>query len=305
MTNIFIGEYIKKRRKELGLSQEKLCDGICDPVTLSRIENGRQTPGRSRINALLQRLGMPDDRYYALASKSELEIEALKKQIIACSVLEQPEDGFEKIEELERLVEKDDLLTRQFILRSKILLGQFDGRYPPEKALEMLMEALRLTAPKIDLEEINEGLYTFDEIKIINQIACIYSDTGQRKKALDIYRQTLKYIRKHYQEVLTSNALLQLILYNYARELGLAKCYVESIELAQECIHACVQYGHYQELPGSIAVMAECYYFMSEKEKSADCYLQAYHIYRAIGDKKNENLMKKEAKERLGLVLGD
>lgn len=54
MTNVFLGEYIKQRRLDLGLTQEQLCDGICEPMTLSRLENGKQTPSRNRINALLR-----------------------------------------------------------------------------------------------------------------------------------------------------------------------------------------------------------------------------------------------------------
>jgi len=76
MKNVFLGEYIKQRRLDLGLTQEQLCDGICEPMTLSRLENGKQTPSRNRINALLQRLGLPDDRYFALLSKNELEMYA-------------------------------------------------------------------------------------------------------------------------------------------------------------------------------------------------------------------------------------
>ena len=82
MKNVFLGEYIKQRRLDLGLTQEQLCDGICEPMTLSRLENGKQTPSRNRINALLQRLGLPDDRYFALLSKNELEMEALQKEIV-------------------------------------------------------------------------------------------------------------------------------------------------------------------------------------------------------------------------------
>ena len=42
MKEIFLGEFIKQRRLELGLTQEQLCEGICEPMTISRIENGRQ-----------------------------------------------------------------------------------------------------------------------------------------------------------------------------------------------------------------------------------------------------------------------
>jgi transcriptional regulator with XRE-family HTH domain len=86
MQEVFLGEYIKQRRLELGLTQEELCDGICEPMTISRVENGRQTPSRNRINAILQRLGLPDDRYFALLSKNEMEIAALQREIVSCRV---------------------------------------------------------------------------------------------------------------------------------------------------------------------------------------------------------------------------
>ena len=48
MKNVFLGEYIKQRRLDLGLTQEQLCDGICEPMTLSRLENGKQTRSEER-----------------------------------------------------------------------------------------------------------------------------------------------------------------------------------------------------------------------------------------------------------------
>ena len=97
MQNFFLGDYIKQKRLDLGLTQEQLCDGICEPITLSRLENGKQTPSRNRINALLQRMGLPDDRYFALLSKNELEMEALQKEIVACNVTERVAEGLSLI----------------------------------------------------------------------------------------------------------------------------------------------------------------------------------------------------------------
>lgn len=64
MKEIFLGEVIRRRRIELGLTQEALCEGICEPTTISRFENGRQTPSRNHVKALLFRLGLPDDRFF-------------------------------------------------------------------------------------------------------------------------------------------------------------------------------------------------------------------------------------------------
>ena len=305
MQNFLLGEFIRQRRLDLGLTQEEVCNGICEPITLSRIENGRQTPSRSRINAILQRLDLPDDRYYALLSKDELEIEALEKEIVACNVVWRVEEGFAKIAQLEKLSRPDDHLTQQFILRSKALLGKLIRQYTSEEQLQLLMQAIQLTIPSFSLDEIEGHLYTKDEIKIINQIANVYSDSGNNKKAADIFYQLLKYVRKHYQETITSTGILPLILYNYARVLDLCGRYEEGAQLALEGKDACIKYGHFQLLSGCIEIYAECNHFLGNDAESAKAYRQAYYICQAIGWQKDLEITKQEAKKYLGLEFSD
>ena len=303
MQNFFLGDYIKQKRLDLGLTQEQLCDGICEPMTLSRLENGKQTPSRNRINALLQRMGLPDDRYFALLSKNELEMEALQKEIVACNVTERVAEGFEKLAQFEALAAPDDQIAQQFILSSKVLLGRLDGRYMPREQIGMLMQVIRLTVPRFDLENIESFLYTKDEITIINQIGLAYSDDGQNKKAAEIYYQLLRYVRKHFKETITLIGALPLVLYNYARVLDLCGRYEEGAELAQECRKACIQYGHYQELPRCLEIEAECRHFMGDEEISKELYYQSYYLCKVVEYQVGLEIVKKEAKEYLNLTL--
>lgn len=151
MQNFFPGDYIKQKRMDLGLTQEQLCEGICEPMTLSRLENGKQTPSRNRINALLQRMGLPDDRYFALLSKNELEMEALQKEIVACNVTERVDEGFEKLAQFEQLADPDDQIAKQFALRSREVLGCLAKQYTPQERIDLLMQAIRLTIPRFDV----------------------------------------------------------------------------------------------------------------------------------------------------------
>lgn len=303
MQNFFLGDYIKQKRLDLGLTQEQLCDGICEPMTLSRLENGKQTPSRNRINALLQRLSLPDDRYFALLSKNELEMEALQKEIVACNVTEQVAEGFEKLAQFEALAAPDDQIAQQFALRSRVLLGRLEGRYTPMEQITLLMQAIRLTVPRFDLENIESFLYTKDEITIINQIGLAYSDDGQNKKAAEIYYQLLRYVRKHFKETITLIGVLPLVLYNYARVLDLCGRYEEGAELAQECRKACIQYGHYQELPRCLEIEAECRHFMGDVEISKELYYQSYYLCKVVEYQVGLEIVKKEAKEYLNLTL--
>lgn len=54
----FIGEIIRQKRTELGLKQCQLCEGICEPTTMSRIESGKQMPGLNTLKKLIAAIGI-------------------------------------------------------------------------------------------------------------------------------------------------------------------------------------------------------------------------------------------------------
>lgn len=311
MEQAFLGEYIRQRRMDLGLTQAQLGEGICEPMTVSRLERGKQAPACNTINALLQRLGLPGSRYFALLSKNETDMDALQKEILADTIQfaraakeDRPEirsQALEKIEKLERLMDPDDRITRQYILSARASLGGPDGPYGPEKRLTMLLEAIRLTVPRFDLENIGLLRYSMEETKLINQIAITYEQLGQRRTALDIYRQVLQYIGKHDRELAGFAGHYTMVAHNYAIDLGLEKRYDESIEIAEEGRRVCVKYGNYQFLPGFSAILAECFYFTGNIAQSREEYFQAYYIYRAVGDQRNLDIMRREMRERLGV----
>lgn len=235
---------------ELGLKQNELCQGICEPTTMCRIESGKQTPSLNQLKVLLQRLGLPDERYYAIVSKNEMLISDLQTEIVSSNVFRDPQRGLPKIEELEKIADPDDRPIRQFILRSKVLLGKIENGqivpYTNDEKLDMLFEAIRLTSPNFDIDAICDGLYSVDEVKVINQIALIYSQLEQREKVIDIYRQLLAYIENHFQNTGQFGSLFSLVAFNYARELDLVGRYTEAIEIAEIGWKACVQHKQYR-----------------------------------------------------------
>lgn len=125
MQELFIGETIRLERRKSGQTQEQLCDGLCDPATLSRIETGKQTPSRTLASALLQRLDLPHDRYYAFLSANEAEAEALRTKIDRYTARFYQSLGKEKqqarlevlkhLTRLEAVTEPGDNINRQYI----------------------------------------------------------------------------------------------------------------------------------------------------------------------------------------------
>lgn len=304
MKSFFIGEMIRQRRMELELKQNELCQGICEPTTMCRIESGKQTPSLNQLKVLLQRLGLPDERYYAIVSKNEMLISDLQTEIVSSNVFRDPQRGLPKIEELEKIADPDDRPIRQFILRSKVLLGKIENGqivpYTNDEKLDMLFEAIRLTSPNFDIDAICDGLYSVDEVKVINQIALIYSQLEQREKVIDIYRQLLAYIENHFQNTVQFGSLFSLVAFNYARELDLVGRYTEAIKVSEINWKACVQYEAYYYLPSTIAIIAECYHFLNQDEKSKAYYKQALYLFKAIDNKRGLKIITDDAKKYFG-----
>lgn len=300
-----LGEIIWQRREQLGISQQMVCEGLCTAMTLSRFEKGRQTPSRDCVEAILQRLGLPDDRFYAQLTKRETRLVVLRKEVLACcGRFEQaPEEdrqqahkkALEKLDELDRYVKKGDRINQQFILGVQATLGIV----PNNKRLDILMEAIRLTSPRFDIDHLSNCMYSANEVAVINKIAVSYSRSGQRRKAIDIYRQLLVLFR----ERMPNHKYLPLIAHNYAQYLGLEKRFEESLEVSRLGRQTCIDQGHYYLLPRFLHIEAECHYSMGKVDRSAELYQAAYYIYGATGDKKRRDILKSEASDRLGLML--
>jgi len=313
MKEVFLGEVIRQRRLELGLTQEELCEGICEPMTISRFENGRQTPSRNRIKALLQRLGLPDDRFFGLLSAKEMQISNIEKEITSCHVRfgratpEEKnrirEETFSKHRELESVIDKDDTLSRQLILRSKFLLGTENGPYSLDEGLFILLEAIRMTSPKFDLDKIGHGLYTENEIKLINNMANCYIRAGRHYDAIDILKPLLRYSQTNMKNIPPNRAQIPMIAFNYARELEIVKRFDDAIEIAEYVRRICIDYGVYTSLSGVLMILAECHYHLGDHGKSIELYRQAYYLFKIIEDEHNLAIIKAEAKELLGLDL--
>ena len=314
MREVFLGEYIRQERLKQAITQERLCAGICEPITVSRMENGKQMPSYGRVRAFLQRLGLPDERFYALLSKHESEVKTLEDEIRAdvirferASAEDRPRirtAGLQKLEELEALTEPDDRIARQYIIARRVTLGKPDGPYPPEERLEMLMDALRLTVPNIDLDQIDLGLYSMEETTLLNQIAITYSQMGQRPKAADIYRQLLRYVQKHYSDGMSRYAgKLTLVACNYAHELFKLGRYDDTLKVAELGRKACVEYAHYQFLPLLLHLMGECFFRRGDADRCKEYYRDAYCLYKVIGDEHDRRLLEKDIAEHLGLTF--
>lgn len=308
MNRFMIGEYIRTQREAKEINQDDLCRGICNRSTLSRIERGRQEPSYYTLKVLLQRLGIPEERFQILMGPQEFEIEELQQEIVADNVKHDFSSALKKIERLETLFQAEQQpVLQQFVLRVRALAGyekdgqHFDYDYSTQR--EMLTHALELTCAGINLKNMGRFLLGEDEAKIINQIAITYSEEGNRRQAIEIYRQLIRYVQRNFAGCEVERVLLPLTAYNYSRLLGLECRYEEAIEVAKLGRQCCVKYNRCRMLGGLLLNIACCLHEMGEDERSRELLTQSYYVYKVMEEHRSCKVVQNYAKETFGMEL--
>lgn len=293
-----IGLFIKKKREEQHIRQEDLCRGICDKSTLSRIERGKQEPSSGILGVLLQRLGINEDQLAVLLGPKDFEISDLQKEIVALNSQKEYEKAAEKIRRLEQLVEPTDKITQQFILRCKAL-AYFPEDYPASR--DLLLQALSLTLPDFDFDRISDYLLGIEEVKILNQLANSYSEAGDRRFAIHIYRQLFDDSRKHLLNSEAKVSLFIMLSYNYSRLLGLERRYEEEIEIATLGQQACIQYNKCRLLGGLLLNIACGLHELGKDQESKSKLIDSFYAYRLMGDLTSCDIIKEYAKNTFNI----
>ena len=308
MSNYHIGQYIKKRREELNVNQDALCYGICNRSTLSRIERGRQEPSYQVLKALLQRLGISENRCQILIGPQEFAIVELQREIVADNVKHDFSAALQKIERLEALFQPEQQpILQQFVLRVRALAGyekdgqHFDYDCPTQR--RMLKQAREQTCAGINLENMSGFLLGEDETKIINQIAITYSEEGKHRQAIEIYRQLIRYVESHFPDCEVRQVMLPLTAYNYSTLLGLERRYEEAIEVAELGRQYCVKYNKCRMLGGLLLNIACCLHELGEDKKSGELLIASYYVNKAMERTKSCETVKQYARENLGIEI--
>ncbi len=309
MNRFMIGEYIRTQREAKEINQDDLCRGICNRSTLSRIERGRQEPSYYTLKVLLQRLGIPEERFQILMGPQEFEIEELQQEIVADNVKHDFSSALKKIERLETLFQAEQQpVLQQFVLRVRALAGyekdgqHFDYDYSTQR--EMLTHALELTCAGIHLKNMGRFLLGEDEAKIINQIAITYSEEGNRRQAIEIYHQLIRYVQRNFAGCEIGQIMLPLTAYNYSKILGIEHKYKEAIEVAELGRQCCVKYNKCRMLGGLLLNIACCLHEMGEDERSWELLVDSYYVSKAMEKERSCKVIQQYAKENLGKEIG-
>ncbi|WP_455715370.1 helix-turn-helix domain-containing protein [Anaerosporobacter sp.] len=194
----YIGNLIKGLRESKGISQSKLCRGICDRAALVRIESGKNTPQKLLTDALFQRLGLSINKFGVSYTVAEYKAILLHRDILESLFCEKYDIALEllKLLEKESVSTSPNVILEQFSCVVKIVLAITEGT-DTEEVIELIQKGLKKTFTRFKADEILEYHLHDEEIMLITLLAESLYAQDKRSEAINILFNLIEYLEKN------------------------------------------------------------------------------------------------------------
>lgn len=236
-------DIIRSRRTVLGMSQAELADGICDPVTISRIECGKTKPKRKVQEKLMKKLGMGGESFIAIHQVEHPELAELADKIAVLLNRGASAQAEELFHQLERQIRSDSRYVKQYMMSMKAVILYNLGRISAGEHVAMQKEALYMTVPQMETEKLRGWCFSRQESTIINCMPHSYEKLGKREEMI----QWLDILRTSYENkpfpLEYYSAAYELTMRNLGDLLGNAGEYERAIEASDASIRMGIKTG--------------------------------------------------------------
>ena len=293
-----VGEVIRRTRESMGITQEKLSDGICSVENLSRIETGKVRPNRNTFEKLMERLGRSGEKYLPFVRGEDMETHILRGKIsnlIGNCRYEEVEIILDKLEEK---LDMNDSVNKQYIWRVRALVDYRLKKITGKEARERLEIALRYTLPDYEDGILPNRILTRIEIFTYCNIAVSYAEEGNLEKAILMLRQIERYFQKEKIDSQERAISEVMALANLAQCLGRQGDYIEARSVHEKVKKTCINNKRSSDL------IRELYNIAYDNEKLGKpietCkieLLQAYYVARLCKNITQVNHIRKHVKK--------
>lgn len=258
-----LAEKFRLKRKELGLSQQTLAEGLCEQSQISKIERGHFIPSADILFKLSQRLEVPLDYFF----NEQIEVKSSLsnfKQLSSRLLADRNYDDLEYLYKIEQ--ERNAILStedRMYLEWTKAIVD-FYNHNRHEEAIRSLEKIVATISSK-----------SLVYLKVLNTLSNFYSVVGREQDYEQNYVQLVAlYQTKNfdYQEFLFGYIR---VCYNHAHYLMLKKKYSESVQEALKTIELCKEKQTSYQLAPLLILVGNAGATFLDKEQVKGYYLEA------------------------------
>lgn len=234
------GLAIREARLKAGLSQEKLSEGICSVLSLSRIENGAAGVSPSTFQALMAHAGANSAIYPVFASRTDFDCFYTLKHVRFYLDCWQLDSAYEELDKIEEMHWADNKFYYQewLLLHGKLQFRSGCGSH--QDILTLFSDALKITRPAIDLSDFRHLLLSVNEIELLIALAQEFLYTNQPVVCLEICSQIFTYLSNCQLTFFEKNRLLSEYAIVYVKYLIAAYDYITAQNIAEQYRHQAV-----------------------------------------------------------------
>ena len=190
-------EIIQRTRTLRKMSQETLCEDICTQEELSRVETGKRKLRDKNLNAFMERLNRPQKRVNMIISSRQYKVYELKRSYFNELSLFHFEEAQKVYDEIVEILDSSVPENRQFLVGEKAKLDYELSKLNWKECLEKLNTALRMTLD-VEIEEIGKIHLSAEEHCILNEIAIISYEKGDRETGKRIFEGQVQSFKSEY-----------------------------------------------------------------------------------------------------------
>ena len=249
-----LNQVIRDRRKLLGISQEALAEGICEPRTLSRIETRGGSLHRKNRRLLLQRVNMSGERYDYEVITDYYEDYLLRSDLDRAIRGGKHYEATQLLAQL-RVRKSDFQANCQYIRMKELAMQSFlpegdSNKLSIEEHISQLQIALHLTLP-LELEQVDTWptcVLSINEILILMAIAVGFKKQLKHEKSLKILRHIQQCLSNTQTDASFYEDLFTRLGVSIASTLNDLGFYEEAISLTSECMTLTLEHQHSERL---------------------------------------------------------
>lgn len=303
MSSNTMGEIIRSLRKRAHMTQEELAEGICSPISVSRIENGTQMPSNTVLEALLSRLGTSTyqicniyyqtDKQLAFAREADQAAELLRAGRLA--------EAKDRLTVLEKNADSDAVNMQYYLLLSAAVTLYEETDM--EKVLSVLYKAIELTKPALDLQDFRNELLSVREANILNVIAAALFRSDEAVQAIHLAEELYCSLKKHVSAVAGYRLLQVNVAFNLAQYMEKEHRYREALIYCEEAEELSINSQEQMLLPEILFAKAKLLHLQGNDGESCNILKAIIPYMELVGKREFAELARDYAEKELSLSV--
>ena len=271
--------------------------------TLTRVENHHQKPSDDTLYSFIGSLEISTKQLlYPYLENQALTAYAIYDQIAFSLNNENLELAKEFIRKLENMPNFEEGINLQALISHKIKLAYMQ-KEDPLSIMSYIRNAMEITFPEFDENDFEGYPLIFEEVELLHTMARTYERLGNMQQAINLLTSIKNGLMVLPEDKRGKEKRLVNILITLANFLVKSQNFQEAVNICEFGLDISLKWSKGKEIPNLLYIKAYCLFKLCTSEHCYDLLAQAYFGHLMLYNKKQAELVRKNAYEVFGISI--